>query len=46
LKNKGELKPNPSIKEIKWLDINGLKKGEYKIAPNIKFLIEKGDICL
>ena len=44
LKNKGEMKPIPPIKEIKWLDIQEIKKGKHNVAPNIKFLIEKGDI--
>jgi len=44
LKNKNELKPIPPIKEIKWLDINEIKKGKHNVANNIKFLIEKGDI--
>jgi len=44
LKNKKEIKPVFPIKEIKWLDIKEIKKGKHKIAPNIKFLIEKGDI--
>lgn len=44
LLNKDKIKPIPPIKEIKWLDINEIKKGKHNIAPNIKFLIEKGDI--
>ena len=44
LKNKNQIKPLEPTKEIKWLDINEIKKGKYKVAPNIKFLIEKGDI--
>ncbi len=44
LKNKQEIKPTPPIQEIKWLDIEEIKKGEHNVAPNIKFLIEKGDI--
>ena len=44
LKNKDEIRPLEPIKEIKWLDINEIKSGKYNIAPNIKFLIEKGDI--
>lgn len=30
--------------QISWLDIGEIKQGKYDIAPNIKFLIEKGDI--
>ena len=44
LLNKQEIKPIPPIKEVKWLDIEEIKNGKYFIAPNIKFLIEKGDI--
>jgi ADP-ribose pyrophosphatase YjhB (NUDIX family) len=44
LKNKEEIRPIPPIQEIKWLDINEIKEGKHYIAPNIKFLIEKGDI--
>ena len=44
LKNPKEIKPMPPIKEIKWLDIKEIKMGKHKVAPNIKFLIEKGDI--
>jgi ADP-ribose pyrophosphatase YjhB (NUDIX family) len=44
LKNKEEVKPIPPIKEIRWLDIKEIIFGKYLIAPNIKFLIEKGDI--
>ena len=44
LKNKNEIKPIPPVKEVKWLDIEEIKKGKHKVAPNIKFLIEKKDI--
>ena len=44
LLNKDEIKANPPIQEIKWLDIEEIKQGKYDVAPNIKFLIEKGDI--
>ena len=44
LKNPKSIKPMPPIKEVKWLDINEIKAGKHKVAPNIKFLIEKGDI--
>ncbi len=42
LKNKKEIKTIPPIKEVRWLDIEGIKQGKYPVAPNIKFLIEKG----
>jgi len=44
LLNKEELKPNHPVQEVKWLDIEEIKQGKYAVAPNIKFLIEKGDI--
>ena len=44
LKNKKELKRGEDIIEIAWLDINEIKKGKHNVAPNIKFLIEKGEI--
>lgn len=44
LLNKKDIKPIPPIKESKWLDISEIKKGKYKVAPNIKFLIDIGDI--
>ena len=44
LLNKNKIKPIPPIKEVKWLSIKGIKAGKYNVAPNIKFLIERGDI--
>ena len=44
LKNKDEIKPIPPIQETKWLDIQEIKDGKHNVAPNIKFLIDKGDI--
>ena len=44
LLNKKDIKPIPPIKEVKWLDIKEIKKGKYNVAPNIKYLIEKGNI--
>ena len=44
LLNKDEIKPIEPIKEVKWLDIGEIKQGKHEVAPNIKFLIEKGDI--
>jgi len=44
LKNKEELKPIPPVQEVKWLNIEEIKQGKHNVAPNIKFLIEKGDI--
>lgn len=44
LKNKNEIRPIPPIKEIKWLDLVEIKQEKHNVAPNIKFLIEKGDL--
>ncbi|MCX6746994.1 MAG: NUDIX hydrolase [Candidatus Pacearchaeota archaeon] len=44
LNNLNEIKPVHPIKEIKWLDIKEIKRGKYNVAPNIKFLVEKGEI--
>ena len=44
LYNKNELKSVLPIVEIKWLDIKEIKQRRYNVAPNIKFLIEKGEI--
>jgi ADP-ribose pyrophosphatase YjhB (NUDIX family) len=42
--NKQEMKPVSPIKEVRWISIEEIKNGKFKVAPNIKFLIEKGDI--
>ncbi len=44
LLNKDKIKPMPPIQEVKWMDIEEIKQGKHYVAPNIKFLIEKGDI--
>ena len=44
LLNKKDIKPISPIKEVKWLDIEEIKKGKYHVAPNINYLIEKGEI--
>jgi ADP-ribose pyrophosphatase YjhB (NUDIX family) len=44
LKNKKEIKPIAPIKKVEWLKIEDIKKGKYVVAPNIKFLIDLGDI--
>ena len=44
LLNKEDIKPIGPIREVKWLDIEEIKQNKHNIAPNIKFLIEKGDI--
>lgn len=44
LLNPEEISPNPPVQETRWLDIQEIKQGKHHVAPNIKFLIEKGDI--
>jgi ADP-ribose pyrophosphatase YjhB (NUDIX family) len=44
LKNPKEIKPIHPIQEVKWLSIREIKEGKHFVAPNIKFLIKKGDI--
>ncbi len=44
LLNKDEIKPIEPIQEVIWIDIEEIKQGKHNVAPNIKFLIEKGDI--
>ncbi len=44
LKNKLELKVGDGIKEFSWIDIKDIKSGKINVAPNVKFLIKKGDI--
>lgn len=44
LLNKKDMKPMPPIKEVKWIDIKEIREGKHHVAPNIKFLIENGDI--
>ena len=45
LLNKNEIKPIAPIQEVTWLDIEEIKQNKHNVAPNIKFLIEKGDIA-
>ena len=44
LLNKKDIKPIPPIKEVIWLPISEIKKGKYHVAPNITYLIKKGEI--
>jgi ADP-ribose pyrophosphatase YjhB (NUDIX family) len=44
LLNKEDIKPIPPVKEVTWLDVEEIKQGKHNVAPNIKFLIEKGEI--
>lgn len=44
LKNKEEIKPILPVKEVRWLDVEEIRRGKHDVAPNIKFLLEKGDL--
>ena len=45
LLNPTKVKPISPVQEVKWLDIAEIKDGKHFVAPNIHFLIEKGDIA-
>lgn len=44
LLNKKDIYPVPPIQEVRWLSISDIKKGKYHVAPNITYLIKKGEI--
>jgi ADP-ribose pyrophosphatase YjhB (NUDIX family) len=44
LKNPKEIKPMSPIQEVRWISIKEIIAGKHYVAPNISFLIEKGDI--
>lgn len=44
LANKDEIKKGKGIDEMSWFEIDELKQGRYKIAPNVKYLLERGEI--
>lgn len=44
LLNKSEIKPSGETIEIRWLSLEEIKKGKHKVAPNILFLLEKGEL--
>jgi ADP-ribose pyrophosphatase YjhB (NUDIX family) len=44
LLNPKEIRAKYPIREIRWLDIREIKNGRYSVAPNIEYLIEKGEI--
>lgn len=41
LENKEEIKPLPPTQEIKWIDIEEIKKGNSNTSPNVTELIKK-----
>jgi len=44
ISNREDLKAMAPTVEVAWLDIREIKQGKYKVAPNIKFLVEMGDV--
>lgn len=44
IKNKKDIAAQYPIKEAAWLEIADIKKGKYKVAPNIDYLVKAGDI--
>ncbi len=44
LLNKDEVKPVGETVECKWLDIEEIRQGKHSVAPNILFLLEKGEL--
>jgi|SRR3989338_6315575 len=44
LKNKKDIAAQYPIKEVVWLEIADIKKGRYKVAPNIDYLVKIRDI--
>ena len=44
LLNRKEVRASGETVEVSWLDISEIKNGMHNVSPNIKFLIEKGDI--
>jgi 8-oxo-dGTP diphosphatase len=44
LLNESEMKPLEETVEIRWLPISEIRDGLHHVAPNIKFLLEKGDL--
>jgi len=44
LKNPLEINPIEPIKEIKWLSLDQIKRKKYVVSPNIRYLLEQGDL--
>jgi ADP-ribose pyrophosphatase YjhB (NUDIX family) len=44
LKNPLAINPIEPIKEIKWLSLDQIKRKKYAISPNIRYLLEQGDL--
>lgn len=44
IKEGSEISANAPIKKVTWLDIEEIKQGKHKVAPNIRYLIKIGDI--
>ncbi len=44
LKNPLTINPIDPIKEIKWLSLEQIKRKKYVVSPNIRYLLEQGDL--
>jgi 8-oxo-dGTP diphosphatase len=44
LRNKDEIKHGADIEDMRWFDLDELKSGDYKIAPNVRYLLERGEL--
>jgi ADP-ribose pyrophosphatase YjhB (NUDIX family) len=45
LLNKNGIKPSGETTEIAWLSVDEIRKGKHNVAPNILFLLKKGEIA-
>jgi len=41
LKNPDEIKPIPPEQDLKWIEIEEIKKGKENVSPNVRVLVEK-----
>lgn len=44
LSNPKQLAPGKGIEKVEWINVLDLKRERYEIAPNIEYLIKKGEI--
>jgi len=44
LDNPNNIKVIPPTTELSWLDIEEIKERRHNVAPNVRYLIERGDI--
>jgi ADP-ribose pyrophosphatase YjhB (NUDIX family) len=46
LKNPLTINPIDPIKEIKWLSLDQIKRKKYLVSPNIRYLLERGELTI